>query len=179
MALGDLMTSRFSQLSLAVSNHVIDGNVSSGGYHDDDVASADLMSQRRDLDAASTSSYANAVTCTATVPTTMAYLPQTVVLCELRHAAFEASTPTGPSESGLASKWRPKDKVLSFLGLKELSFYCEGSTAQIHKTSRNIGQGMAPFFRKFWRRPRKLSLIFGHFGHSKKHKLIGSKNLDI
>ncbi|KAB1670606.1 hypothetical protein ES319_1Z153500v1 [Gossypium barbadense] len=169
MALGDLMTSRFSQLSLAVSNHVIDGNVSSGGYHDDDVASADLMSQRRDLDAASTSSYANAVTCTATVPTTMAYLPQTVVLCELRHAAFEASTPTGPSESGLASKWRPKDKVLSFLG----------STAQIHKTSRNIGQGMAPFFRKFWRRPRKLSLIFGHFGHSKKHKLIGSKNLDI
>ncbi|TYG55641.1 hypothetical protein ES288_D08G000400v1 [Gossypium darwinii] len=169
MALGDLMTSRFSQLSLAVSNHVIDGNVSSGGYHDDDVASADLMSQRRDLDAASTSSYANAVTCTATVPTTMAYLPQTVVLCELRHAAFEASTPTGPSESGLASKWRPKDKVLSFLG----------STAQIHKTSRNIGQGMAPFFRKFWRLPRKLSLIFGHFGHSKKHKLIGSKNLDI
>ncbi|TYH98494.1 hypothetical protein ES332_A11G000200v1 [Gossypium tomentosum] len=115
MALGDLMTSRFSQLSLAVSNHVIDGNVSSGGYHDDDVASADLMSQRRDLDAASTSSYANAVTSTASVPTTMAYLPQTVVLCELRHAAFEASTPTGPSDSGLASKWRPKDKVLSFL----------------------------------------------------------------
>ncbi|TYH81750.1 hypothetical protein ES332_D02G006700v1 [Gossypium tomentosum] len=111
MALGDLMTSRFSQLSLAVSNHVIDGNVSSGGYHEDDVAYADLMSQRRDLDAASTSSYANAVTSTASVPTTMAYLPQTVVLCELRHAAFEASTPTGPSDSGLVSKWRPKDRM--------------------------------------------------------------------
>ncbi|KAK8364796.1 hypothetical protein V6Z12_A02G006100 [Gossypium hirsutum] len=111
MALGDLMTSRFSQLSLAVSNHVIDGNVSSGGYHEDDVAYADLMSQRRDLDAVSTSSYANAVTSTATVPTTMAYLPQTVVLCELRHAAFEASTPTGPSDSGLVSKWRPKDRM--------------------------------------------------------------------
>ncbi|KAG4209816.1 hypothetical protein ERO13_A02G005400v2 [Gossypium hirsutum] len=111
MALGDLMTSRFSQLSLAVSNHVIDGNVSSGGYHEDDVAYADLMSQRRDLDAVSTSSYANAVTSTATVPTIMAYLPQTVVLCELRHAAFEASTPTGPSDSGLVSKWRPKDRM--------------------------------------------------------------------
>ncbi|KAL1110721.1 hypothetical protein V6Z11_D02G006200 [Gossypium hirsutum] len=111
MALGDLMTSRFSQLSLAVSNHVIDGNVSSGGYHEDDVAYSDLMSQRRDLDAASTSSYANAVTSTASVPTTMAYLPQTVVLCELRHAAFEASTPTGPSDSGLVSKWRPKDRM--------------------------------------------------------------------
>ncbi|KAK8360842.1 hypothetical protein V6Z11_A03G000200 [Gossypium hirsutum] len=47
------------------------------------------------------------------------------------------------------------------------------------ETPMNIGQGMVPFFRKFWRRPRKLSLIFGHFGHSKKHKLIGSKNLDI
>ncbi|MBA0664238.1 hypothetical protein Goklo_004277 [Gossypium klotzschianum] len=110
MALGDLMTSRFSQLSLAVSNHVMDGNGSNGDYLED-AASADMASQRRDFDTASTSSYANAVASTATVPTTMAYLPQTIVLCELRHAAFEASTPTGPSDSGLVSKWRPKDRM--------------------------------------------------------------------
>ncbi|TYI06696.1 hypothetical protein ES332_A10G176900v1 [Gossypium tomentosum] len=110
MALGDLMTSRFSQLSLAVSNHVMDGNGSNGDYLED-AASADMASQRRDFDTASTSSYANAVASTATVPTTMAYLPQTIVLCELRHAAFEAFTPTGPSDSGLVSKWRPKDRM--------------------------------------------------------------------
>ncbi|KAK8619393.1 hypothetical protein V6N13_133355 [Hibiscus sabdariffa] len=110
MALGDLMTSRFSQLSLAVSNHVTDGNGSGGDYHED-VTSADLASQRMDFDTASTSSYANAAASSATAPTTMVYLPQTVVLCELRHAAFEASTPTGPSASGLVSKWRPKDRM--------------------------------------------------------------------
>ncbi|KAK8556495.1 hypothetical protein V6N13_064525 [Hibiscus sabdariffa] len=110
MALGDLMTSRFSQLSLAVSNHVTDGNDNSGDYYED-AASADLASQRRDFDTASTSSYANAAASSVTVPTTMAYLPQTVVLCELRHAAFEASTPTGPSDSGLVSKWRLKDRM--------------------------------------------------------------------
>ncbi|XWS22111.1 hypothetical protein CRYUN_Cryun29cG0006600 [Craigia yunnanensis] len=110
MALGDLMTSRFSQLSLAVSNHVIDGNGSSSDYHEND-ADADVASQRRDFDTASTSSYANAAASSATAPTTMAYLPQTVVLCELRHVAFEASTPTGPSDSGLVSKWRPKDRM--------------------------------------------------------------------
>ncbi|OMP05697.1 Regulatory associated protein of TOR [Corchorus olitorius] len=70
-----------------------------------------MASQRRDFDTASTSSYANAATSSATAPTSMAYLPQTIVLCELRHAAFEASTPTGPSDSGLVSKWRPKDRA--------------------------------------------------------------------
>ena len=114
MALGDLMMSRFSQLSLAVSNHVIDGNGSSNDYHEDDIA-ADVASQRRDFDTASTSSYANAAASSATALTTMAYLPQTIVLCELRHAAFEASTPTGPSDSGLVSKWRHKDRVSPFL----------------------------------------------------------------
>ncbi|XLR62105.1 hypothetical protein S83_012777, partial [Arachis hypogaea] len=43
--------------------------------------------------------------------TSLAYLPQTVVLCELRHEAFEAAVPVGPSESGLVSKWRPKDRM--------------------------------------------------------------------
>ncbi|XP_011623063.1 regulatory-associated protein of TOR 2 isoform X1 [Amborella trichopoda] len=43
--------------------------------------------------------------------TSMAYLPQPVFLCELRHESFEACVPSGPSESGLVSKWRPKDRM--------------------------------------------------------------------
>lgn len=50
----------------------------------------------------------------------IAYLPQTVVLCDFRHEGFEESVPMGPAESGLVSKWRPKDRVSSsfelFLG---------------------------------------------------------------
>ncbi|XP_019413125.1 PREDICTED: regulatory-associated protein of TOR 1-like isoform X2 [Lupinus angustifolius] len=48
--------------------------------------------------------------------TSMAYLPQTVVLCELRHDAFEASVPTGPCHSGLVSRWRPKDRTKTGCG---------------------------------------------------------------
>ncbi|KAL8262293.1 hypothetical protein R6Q59_026342 [Mikania micrantha] len=43
--------------------------------------------------------------------TVMEYLPQNLVLTELRHDAFEACTPSGPAESGLVSKWRPKDRM--------------------------------------------------------------------
>ncbi|CAI0423966.1 unnamed protein product [Linum tenue] len=104
MALGDLMASRFSQSSslAVVSNHYDDG---ASTQADDDVV--DLASQRRDSEAAS-SSYGNAGTSTTT---SMAYLPQTIVLCELRHEAFEVSVPTGPSDSGIVSKWRPKDRM--------------------------------------------------------------------
>ncbi|PON53561.1 Regulatory associated protein of TOR [Parasponia andersonii] len=100
MALGDLMASRFSQSSVAVVSNHLDECVSS---HDD----GDLSSQRRDSETAS-SSYGNGTTATAT---SMAYLPQTVVLCEFRHEAFEASLPAGPSDSGLVSKWRPKERM--------------------------------------------------------------------
>lgn len=104
MALGDLMASRISQSSLAVvSNHLDD----CASNHDDD---GDLISLRRDSEVAS-SSYGNAAVTTAT---TMVYLPQTIVLCELRHDAFEACLPAGPSDSGLVSKWRPKDRVSRF-----------------------------------------------------------------
>ncbi|XP_039009414.1 regulatory-associated protein of TOR 1-like isoform X2 [Hibiscus syriacus] len=48
MAMAYLMTSQFAQLSLAVSNHVTDGNGSFGDYHEV-AASADLASQMRDL----------------------------------------------------------------------------------------------------------------------------------
>ncbi|KAK9920305.1 hypothetical protein M0R45_028863 [Rubus argutus] len=100
MALGDLMASRFSQSSVVVVSNHLDDCASS---HED----ADLNSLRRESETAS-SSYENA---TATTTTSMAYLPQTIVLCELRHDAFEARTPTGPSVSGLVSKWRPKDRM--------------------------------------------------------------------
>lgn len=102
MALGDLMASRFSQSSVVVVPNHLDDCASS---HED----GDLSSQRRESETAS-SSYGNA---TATTATSMAYLPQTIVLCELRHDAFEACVPLGPSDSGLVSKWRPKDRVSS------------------------------------------------------------------
>lgn len=96
------MASRFSQSSVVVVSNHLDDCASS---HED----GDLNSLRRESETAS-SSYENA---TATTTTSMAYLPQTIVLCELRHDAFEARTPTGPSVSGLVSKWRPKDRVSS------------------------------------------------------------------
>ena len=116
MALGDLMASRFSQSSVAVvSNHLEecgssrggdDGSSGGGGDSGGDLSS----SQRRDSEVASSSGYGNAAASTSTA-TSMAYLPQTVVLCEFRHEAFEACLPAGPSDSGLVSKWRPKDRV--------------------------------------------------------------------
>ncbi|XP_021622522.1 regulatory-associated protein of TOR 1 isoform X1 [Manihot esculenta] len=101
MALGDLMASRFSQTSVPVMSNHCDDYASS---HGEDARGS--SSQRRDSETAS-SSYGNA----AITTTSMAYLPQTVVLCELRHDAFEASEPTVPSDSGLVSKWRPKDRM--------------------------------------------------------------------
>ncbi|GAV80856.1 WD40 domain-containing protein [Cephalotus follicularis] len=93
MALGDLMASRFPQSSVAVmSNHYADECVST---HDD-----------------ASSSYGNAATTTTTTSSSMAfYLPQTIVFCELRHDGFEASVATGPSDTGVVSKWRPKDRM--------------------------------------------------------------------
>jgi regulator-associated protein of mTOR len=115
MALGDLMASRFSQSTvLIVPNHHDDptatafsSSASAAALNDE----SDFTSvpHRRDSEFAaasssSTSAYANAAT-------TMAYLPQTSFFNELRHDAFELELPSGPSDSGLVSKWRPKDKV--------------------------------------------------------------------
>lgn len=50
---------------------------------------------------------------TTTATSSIAYLPQTVVLSDFRHDGFEESVPLGPAESGLVSKWRPKDRVSS------------------------------------------------------------------
>ncbi|PSS32732.1 Regulatory-associated protein of TOR like [Actinidia chinensis var. chinensis] len=101
MALGDLMASRYSQSTVVLSNHL--DECSTQEY-------VDLVVQRRDRDSESaTSSYGNATVTTSATVTSMAYLPQTIVLCELRHEAFEGCVPSGPSDSGLVSKWRPKN----------------------------------------------------------------------
>lgn len=107
MALGDLMASRFSSSSAValVANHLDEyvNNTTtsiSNSNHEDGERGV------RDSDTAS-STYGGAPMTT----TSMAYLPQTVVLCELRHEAFEGRIPSGPSDSGLVSKWRPKDRV--------------------------------------------------------------------
>lgn len=96
MALGDaeIMASRLSQSSASLSN------LDEFSIRDDNNSNID---GDRDSD--------NSVNSTAT--TSMAYLPQTIVLCELRHESFEASIPlTAPSESGLVSKWRPKERQM-------------------------------------------------------------------
>ncbi|XP_042490343.1 regulatory-associated protein of TOR 1-like isoform X2 [Macadamia integrifolia] len=98
MAFGDLMATRFPQSSVAVSNHFDEFSSREDG---------DFGGYRRDSETASSSS-GNAV---GTSTMSMASLPQTVVLCELRHESFEACVPSGPSESGLVSKWRPKDRM--------------------------------------------------------------------
>lgn len=117
MALGDLMASRFSQSSSAVAlvaNHfdecvnITTSSISNSNHEDRERGV-------RDSDAAS-STYGGAPMTT----TSMAYLPQTVVLCELRHEAFEGRIPSGPSDSGLVSKWRPKDRV----SYPSLPHYC-------------------------------------------------------
>ncbi|KAL3830244.1 hypothetical protein ACJIZ3_019046 [Penstemon smallii] len=112
MALGDLMAaSRFSQSSAAVSNHLEE--FSSNGNHVEEDGGRSVYSSNginnntnaRDLSETS-SSYA-----VMTTTTNMAYLPQTVVLCELRHDGFEDCITSGPLDSGLVSKWRPRDRM--------------------------------------------------------------------
>ncbi|KAK4377456.1 hypothetical protein RND71_003752 [Anisodus tanguticus] len=91
MALGDWITSRSSQAVVEdVSDH---GDVD--------------RINNRDLEVA-TSSY-GAVGENQT--TSMAYLTQNVCFCELRHDAFEEYVPSGPTNTGLVSKWRIKDRM--------------------------------------------------------------------
>ncbi|KZV17160.1 regulatory-associated protein of TOR 1-like [Dorcoceras hygrometricum] len=113
MALGDLMAaSRFSQSSAAVSNHL--DEFSSNDNHVEDgersVYSSNSVDNNnnnaRDFSETASSSYV-----AMTTTTSMAYLPQTLVLCEFRHDGFEECVPSGPSDSGLVSKWRPRDRM--------------------------------------------------------------------
>ena len=105
MALGDLMASRFAHSSsVVVSNH-----------SDECLNRQDDAELYRHSETPSTSGGEGNVngycSTSAITATSMVYLPQAVVLCELRHEAFEDSFPTGPAENGLVSKWRPKERV--------------------------------------------------------------------
>ncbi|KAI8559440.1 hypothetical protein RHMOL_Rhmol04G0173900 [Rhododendron molle] len=105
MALGDFMASRFSQSPVvaAVSNHFEDCSIA----NDVDLVGHQTTDRDRDRDSeTASSSYGNGVTATS-----LAYFPQTIVLCDLRHEAFEVRVPSGPADSGLVSKWRPKDRA--------------------------------------------------------------------
>lgn len=102
------MVSRFSQSSVSlVSNHRHDDDCVSSTHDDGD---SSIASGRKDSEAKS-SSYGNGTTERDATATSMAYLPQTIVLCELRHDASEASAPLGTSEIVLVPKWRLKERV--------------------------------------------------------------------
>ncbi|PHT24879.1 hypothetical protein CQW23_35459 [Capsicum baccatum] len=101
MALGDLMESRFSQSSAALDEFGNEDGDKSSNVRESDTASSSYLGGAGTGFAAD-----NAMTTT----TSMAYFPQTIVLCELRHDGFEDCVPSGPSDTGLVSKWRPRDR---------------------------------------------------------------------
>ncbi|KAL0787621.1 regulatory-associated protein of TOR 1 [Brassica napus] len=103
MALGDLMVSRFSQSSVSLA--------SSHRYDEDCLSSSHGDSSRMKDSNATSSIYGNGTAERASA-TSMAYLPQTIVLRELRHDASEASALLGTSEGiVLAPKWRLKERM--------------------------------------------------------------------
>ncbi|THU65455.1 hypothetical protein C4D60_Mb05t03810 [Musa balbisiana] len=104
MALGDLMPSRLSGSSASVSNH-LDGL--SGGED----GAGDTASQRTEPEVAAPAGANLGVRASGATATGMAYLPHTVVLSDFRHEGFEDCAAVGPSDNGLVSKWRPKDRM--------------------------------------------------------------------
>ncbi|KAF3776242.1 Regulatory-associated protein of TOR 1 [Nymphaea thermarum] len=114
MALGD-PTSRYS-VELGMPTRFGHASVAS---HLDELAQADEdgdvvdssvgACQRSDAEASSSGIGGSCAVVGAA--TSLAYLPQTVFLCEPRHDLFEACVPSGPAENGLVSKWRPKDRM--------------------------------------------------------------------
>ena len=109
-----MAASRFSQSTTAVSNHLeefaengnhVEEDGERNGYSSSSIVDTN-DANARDLAETASSSYVE-----MTTTTSMAYLPQTIVLCELRHEGFEDCVPAGPSDSGLVSKWRPRDRV--------------------------------------------------------------------
>lgn len=110
MALGDLMPAPLLSQSSGSSPMIVTNHV-------------DEFRSREDGDSVvGRESEANVAVNSGAVKATssIAYLSQTVVLCDFRHDGFEESVPLGPAESGLVSKWRPKDRVSSSF---EFHFY--------------------------------------------------------
>uniref|UniRef100_A0A0D6QVD8 Raptor N-terminal CASPase-like domain-containing protein n=1 Tax=Araucaria cunninghamii TaxID=56994 RepID=A0A0D6QVD8_ARACU len=88
----------------------MEGNDMAGNQMGARFAFSDEITNRRvQGDAVAVSSAAS--TANTNTSTSIVYLPQTVYFNDLRHEAFEASAPTGPSESGLVSKWQMKHRM--------------------------------------------------------------------
>ncbi|RWW17624.1 hypothetical protein GW17_00018433 [Ensete ventricosum] len=105
MALGDLMPSRLSGSSASVSNHL-------DGLSGEEDRTGDAASQRTEPEVAAPAGANLGVRASRAADTGMAYLPHTVVLSDFRHEGFEDCAAVGPSDNGLVSKWRPKDRVI-------------------------------------------------------------------
>ncbi|CAL9769463.1 unnamed protein product [Musa acuminata subsp. burmannicoides] len=103
MALGDLMASGLSGSSASVSNHLDEFS----GREDGDGATA---AEGSEPEVATPAGGILAVRASAAA-TSMVYLPHTVVLSDFRHEGFEDCAAVGPSDNGLVSKWRPKDRL--------------------------------------------------------------------
>ncbi|WOL04841.1 regulatory-associated protein of TOR 2 [Canna indica] len=101
MALGDLMASRLSGSSPSVSNHLDEFSGRENG---------EAGGEGRELEVAAPV-VGNSQVRPSAGATSMAYLPQTVVLSDFRHEGFEDCAEAGPSDNGLVSKWRPKDRL--------------------------------------------------------------------
>jgi regulator-associated protein of mTOR len=109
------MASRFTQSTV----------VTVSNYHDGSTATAFPLSASTAADLNNDSDFTSvphhrdsefiAESSSNTTATTMAYLPQTSFFNGLHHDAFELELPTGPSDSDLVSKWRPKDKVCCYI----------------------------------------------------------------
>ncbi|VFQ71153.1 unnamed protein product [Cuscuta campestris] len=104
------MASRFSQSSAkVVSSHLEDFT-----DQEDRETGSSNQNRIRDISEAAHSSYggsADNASTSMTTTTSRAYLPQTIVFCELRHDGIEECVPSGQLERGLVSKWRPKDRM--------------------------------------------------------------------
>ncbi|VFQ79514.1 unnamed protein product [Cuscuta campestris] len=117
------MASRFSQSSATVvSSHLED-------YTDQEDRETGSSNQNRIRDSleAAPSSYggsADNASTSMTTTTSMAYLPQTIVFCELRHDGFEECVPSGQLERGLVSKWRPRDRSVLPQFLSQMKTGC-------------------------------------------------------
>ncbi|RRT50232.1 hypothetical protein B296_00051887, partial [Ensete ventricosum] len=106
MALGDLMASGLSGSSASVSNHLDEFS----GREDGDAVTAAEGAEPE----VATPAGGNLPVRASAAATSMVYLPHTVVLSDFRHEGFEDCAAVGPSDNGLVSKWRPKDRVMCF-----------------------------------------------------------------
>lgn len=115
MALGDLVVLNTigcnkdgNNHNMADGNGSVNGNGMSGNQNDARLSISDeIVSRRVHGDAV----FACVASASSNTSSSIVYLPPKVCFRDLRQDAFEASASSGPSESGLVSKWRMKDRM--------------------------------------------------------------------